>query len=220
MEVFIDISTSTPYNKTIMKQGMFLFSSLGHTGIALALLLGSSTALAAPQGGQVAAGNATISYSGKKTDIHQSTDKAIIDWRSFNIDADEHTQFHQPNSSAFTLNRVNDTDASRIRGKLSANGNIAIINPNGIYFGKNATVDVNSLIATTADIDNDRFMRGELRFDKPGNPEAAIINEGAITAREAGLVGLVAPNVLNNGTITARMGTVQLASGDSFTVDL
>lgn len=203
-----------------MKQGMFLFSSLGQTGIALVLLMGGFDAQAAPQGAQTAAGRATVSQAGNKTDIWQSTDKAVIDWRSFDIGKGEHTQFHQPSSKSFTLNRVRDTDASVINGKLSANGNIAIVNPNGVYFGSNAKVDVNSLIATTADIDNQRFMRGDLRFDKPGNPDAAVINQGSISVREAGLVGLVAPNVLNDGTITARMGKIQLASGDSFTVDL
>jgi hypothetical protein len=34
---------------------------------------------------------------------------------------------------------------------------------------------------------------------------------GTITAQEAGLVGLVAPDVANRGTITARLGTVALA---------
>jgi filamentous hemagglutinin family protein len=208
-----------------MKQGMFLFSRIGHTSIALAMLVGTSVAFAAPQGGQTAAGRAAITQkslapSSTKTDIWQSTDKAVIDWRSFDMGAGDHTQFHQPSSKSFTLNRVKDTDASRINGKLTANGNIAIVNPNGVYFGRDAKVDVNGIIATTADIDNQRFMRGEMKFDKPGTPNAAVINEGSITARQAGLVGLVAPNVLNNGTITARMGTIQLASGDSFTVDL
>lgn len=203
-----------------MKLYSLLSSSfLCSIGVLGAAMLPSPT-LANPEGGSVAAGAATIHHNGSKTDIRQTTDKAVIDWRKFNIEAGEHTQFHQPSASSLTLNRVNDTNPSRIMGTLSANGNIVVMNPNGVFFGKGSQVDVNGLIATTADIDTDRFMRGELVFDKPGNPQAAIINNGSINAREAGLVGLVAPNVLNNGVINARLGTVHLASGDTVTVDL
>jgi filamentous hemagglutinin family protein len=177
-------------------------------------------ALANPQNGVVSAGQASITSAGTKLDVHQGSDKAVIDWRGFDIAPDEWTEFHQPGSRSITLNRVNSTDPSRIDGKLTANGNIVIVNPNGVLFGGGSVVDVNGLIATTADIDNQRFMDGSLTFDKPGNASGAIVNNGTITAKEAGLVGLVAPNVVNNGVITAKMGRVQLASGDTATVDL
>ncbi|OWU66390.1 hypothetical protein ATO3_28080, partial [Marinibacterium profundimaris] len=119
-----------------------------------------------------------------------------------------------------TLNRVNSDTASTIAGNLKANGNIAIVNPNGVLFEGTSKVDVNGLIATTADIDNRDFMAGKLAFTKPGNPNAKIINRGTITAKEAGLIGLVAPHVENSGIITAKLGKVQLASGNSFMVDL
>ena len=83
-------------------------------------------------------------------------------------------------------------------------------------------MDVNGLIATTAGISNNAFMNaaGPLDFNIPGNPNAQIVNNGTITAAQAGLVGLVAPNVINNGTITAKLGRIQLASGDTATVDM
>ena len=193
---------------------------LSTTCLTAALLGVSAAASANPQDGVVAAGNASITSSGKKLDVMQSTDKAIIDWRGFDIAPDEHTQFHQPNSGSITLNRVNSNAASQINGKLTANGNIVIVNQNGIMFGAGAKVDVNGLVATTADIDNDKFMNGDpLKFDKPGNPNASIVNAGQITAKDAGLVGFVAPNVQNSGIIQAKMGRVHLASGDTATVD-
>lgn len=187
------------------------------------LFLGISAAqpvLANPQGGDIAAGNATLNYTGSKLDIHQTTDRAVIDWRSFDIAPGEHTQFHQPSVSSTTLNRVKSADPSHIMGTLSANGNVVLVNPNGVFFGKNSRVDINSLITTTADIDNYAFMQGELHFNKPGNPNAAIINEGTITAKDAGLVGLVAPQVENRGIIETKLGKVHLASGDSMAIDL
>ncbi len=172
-----------------------------------------------PEGGVVVGGEATISEAGKKLDVHQHTDRTVIDWRSFDIDVDEHTQFHQPSSSATALNRVNSADPSQILGKLSANGNIILVNPNGVFFGQDSRVDVNGIVATSANIDTQDFMQGGNDFNKTGNPKAAIINKGLITAKEAGLVGLVAPNVLNNGVIQAKTGRVQLSSGDAVTLD-
>ena len=175
-----------------------------------------------PEDGVVSAGDATISHSENRTDIHQTSDKAVIDWRKFDIAPNETTEFHQPSSSSITLNRVNSHYASHINGQLKANGNIIIVNQNGILFGSNAKVDVNGIIATTADIDNDQFMNnsGRLKFDKPGKIDASIINNGNITAKEAGLVGLIAPKVINDGVIIANSGQIQLASGDNFTIDM
>src|SRR5262249_22074497 len=75
-------------------------------------------------------------------------------------------------------------------------------------------------IATTADIQSDDFMAGRMDFALPGKPDASVVNAGQITAKDAGLVGLVAPNVANDGTITARLGKVALASGNTMTVGL
>ncbi len=191
------------------------------TGLcAMAVLAAAASAHANPQGGVVVAGSASINSNGNTLNINQQSQQAVIDWREFDIDAGEHTQFQQPNSQALTVNRVNTNRASQINGRLSANGNIVIINQNGVVFGHGAVVDVNGLVATTSDTDNDRVMSGgPLVFDKPGAPDAKIINHGTITAREAGLVGLVAPTVENHGVIRANMGRVHLASGDTATVD-
>ena len=180
----------------------------------------SSGTFANPEGGNVVSGSANISANGKKLDVYQQSDRAVIDWRSFDIQIDEHTQFHQPSSSATALNRVNNSNPSHILGQLSANGNVILVNPNGVFFGSGSKVDVNGLIATTSDITNADFMAGNLRFNIPGNPNAAIVNAGNISAKDAGLVALVAPNVANHGVITAKFGRVELASGDSFMVDL
>lgn len=173
-----------------------------------------------PQGGQVAAGSTSQHTSGNHLAITQHTDKAVIDWRSFDIEAGESTTFHQPSRDSVVLNRVNSHDPSRIMGSLSANGNVMLVNPNGVLFGRDSKVDVGGLIATTSNITNQDFMAGNLHFNATGNPDATITNKGHITAKDAGLVGLVAPNVQNHGVIQAKLGKVQLASGDQFSVDL
>jgi len=182
--------------------------------------LRTTSALANPAGGTVSAGSASIASSGNTIIVTETSNKAVIDWQSFNIASNETTQFIQPSSSSIVLNRISNGNPSQIFGHLDANGNIIILNPSGVLFGAGSQVDVNGLIATTSNISNQAFMtNGPLSFNRPGNPAAAVVNEGTITAADAGLVGLVAPNIINNGIITANLGAVHLASADTFTVD-
>src|SRR3954466_9255494 len=101
-----------------------------------------------PAGGVVRAGDARIDTSGGLTRIEQFSDRAIIDWRSFGIGAADQVIFLQPSAQAATLNRVTGEQASVILGRLDANGQVLLINPNGIVFGGGAQVNVASLIAS------------------------------------------------------------------------
>jgi filamentous hemagglutinin family protein len=177
-------------------------------------------AIAAPEGGVVRAGGAQIAQQGNTTRIDQSSQRAVLDWRNFSINADERVQFAQPSASSATLNRVTGDQISLILGRLDANGQVLLINPNGIVFGSGAQINVGSLIASTSNIGNDNFMEGRLIFDQPGKPGAGIVNAGSITAKEGGLVALVAPHVRNDGLIQAHLGKVTMAAADTFTIDL
>ncbi len=178
-------------------------------------------ALANPTGGTVAAGSATITAPSPGTvAVVEQSERAIINWQSFSIGAGETTQFIQPNSGAFILNRVLGGDPSLIAGHLIANGNIAIVNGAGILFMDGSVVNVNSLVATPADITNADFMAGLLNFViPPANPDATVVNEGHITVKEHGLAALVAPGVQNSGVIEAKLGKVVLGGAETFTVD-
>ena len=204
----------------IMKNKLSNFAVLNIISLICFLCL-SPTVRANPQGGKVVGGNATITTpSAAQTVIQQNSDKAIINWDQFNIDFGEHTKFIQPSAGSVTLNRVVGNDPSKILGRLSANGKLVLVNPNGVFFGPDAKVDVAAMIATTNDITNDDFMAGRLNFTIPGKPGAQIINQGTMTIQEGGLVALVAPSVQNNGLIQARLGKVVLASANTFTLDL
>jgi len=179
-------------------------------------------ALALPQGGQIREGQAQIVVvSPTELEVRQTSNRAIIDWQSFNIAANESVQFIQVNKLADVLNRIVGVGASEVLGALSANGRVAISNASGVVFGPNAKVDVQAIIATTANITNANFMAGDFRFDIPsGSDTASVINRGAITTAEGGLAALVAPGVENSGVIQARLGKVELASANTFTLDL
>lgn len=184
---------------------------------ALCMLI-AAPVFANPIGGQVAAGTAHIQY-GATTVITQTTNRAVINWKDFSVGANETTRFKTLGSNAVTLNRVVGGNPSTIMGKLSSNGQIFLVNPNGIIFGNTARVDVAGLVATTANISNTDFMSGNYHFtNAPAG--SYVINKGTITVRKAGLAALVAPNVRNSGTIQANLGKVALSSGTAFTLDL
>lgn len=191
------------------------------TTAIIGFLVIPTNAQADPQGGAITSGGAVIQNIENVTTINQSTDRAIIRWDSFDVAAGQNVQFNQPNSSSITVNRIHDTKASQINGHIGANGNIILINPNGLVFGATSTVNVGSLVATTSDIEDDNaFMNGgAVKFTKPGAPDGKIINHGSMTVRDGGLVGLVGPNVENHGIIQAKLGKVALASGDIATID-
>ncbi len=175
---------------------------------------------AAPQGGNVIAGEAAISVNEAATVIDQFTDKAIINWRGFSIDINELVRFIQPGAGSVALNRVTGAEASAILGELTANGRVFLLNPNGILFGAGAKIDVGALTATTFDIEDGDFLAGRYRFRQdPDHDSSYVINRGEIKVAENGFAYLVAPSVGNEGLIIAEMGRVVLGSGDEFTID-
>ncbi|MFN5589298.1 MAG: beta strand repeat-containing protein [Holosporales bacterium] len=178
-------------------------------------------ALALPQGGQVAAGDVTIGAAAAGyQEITQTTDKGIINWQSFDIGQGEHVRFVQPSTTSNTLNRVTgSTNPSQILGRLSANGQITIINPNGVFFSKDSVVDVAGLTASTANIKDTDFLSNKMEFSQPGSSNAEIVNEGTISVEQAGIATLVAPSVRNDGIITAKLGRINLGGAEEFTVD-
>jgi len=187
---------------------------------SLAFLL-MSPAFAGPAGGVVVGGSAQINNPGTaNVTINQFSDKAIINWNLFNIGAGEKTTFVQPNANSIALNRVvGGIGPSEILGSLNANGKVFIVNRDGIIFGAGAVIDTAGFLATTNDIRNEDFMAGRFNFQIPGRPDASIVNMGTITATSGGFAALVAPGVRNSGTITANLGTVTLASGNTFSLD-
>jgi filamentous hemagglutinin family protein len=166
-----------------------------------------------PQGGQVVAGEASIASGAARLNIHQTSQRAAIDWQSFNLGANAQVDFKQPNATSVTLNRVLDAQPSQIFGRITSNGQVFLSNPAGIYFSPTASADVGALVATTHSISTADFMAGKTTFDRNGST-ASVINEGALTANLGGYIALLAPEVRNEGVILAQAGTVALAAGE------
>ncbi len=198
-----------------LRASLLATTALVATGVGL-----SAAALAGPQQPTVAAGSASIAQSGTRTTVTQSSGKAIINWQSFSIGARESVRFAQPNKSAIALNRVQGPGSSEIYGSLSANGQVWLVNPNGVLVGPGAAVNVAGLVAPTSNLSDANFMAGKYSFDQPSaNPNARVVNQGTINIAPGGYAALSAAAVENAGTINATLGTVALGGAKAFTVD-
>ena len=194
-----------------------LLGLLGNAGFALAGPPVAPPVNALPTGAQVAAGAASITQSANRMDINQSTQKAILNWQSFNIGADAQVNFAQPNASAVALNRVLSSDPSAIYGKLNANGQVFLLNPNGVLFGASARVDVGGLVASTMKLDDADFLAGNYKFS---GGSGSVINQGNLTAAQGGYIALLSPEVRNEGVISASLGTVVLGGAEAVTLSV
>lgn len=191
---------------------------LNFSALSLALMLAfGGNAQAQPVGGVVVGGVADIQQSAGLTTINQSTQTTVINWQSFNILQGQTVQFVQPDTSSVALNRIVGSDASSIFGTLSANGQVFLVNPNGILFAPGASVNVGGLVASTLNISDSDFMAGNYRFS--GTNTATVDNQGNVIA-DGGYVALLGANVSNQGVIQANMGTIVLAAGNELTLDV
>lgn len=184
--------------------------------VAAALSLSAALAQAAPTGGQIAAGAGNISQSSTTTTIQQSSQNLSLNWKSFNIAPQETVNFQQPSAAAIAVNRIFDTNGTQILGHLNANGQVYLINPNGILFGQGAQVNVGGLVASTLNL-NDTTLNGNARSFS-GNGSGSTVNQGTINAANGGYVALLGNQVSNQGTITAHLGAVALGAGSAATL--
>lgn len=221
----MDINRWCPANRSGYTKLLLSLKAIGIKLLLFSMRFVCTTAtdvsVALPQGGVVAGGNVTISTPASNTvQINQSSQRAIINWQTYNVGQQERVNYRQPNTSSISLNRINPNNGpSSIFGTITANGQVWLVNGAGIWFGPTAHVDVAGLLATTADIQNEDFLAGNYHFLQSPNWNGAIINEGYIIVHDAGLAALVGPGVVNNGVIVANMGTVVLGASREFTVD-
>jgi len=189
--------------------------------------LTAGTVNANPNGGTVVAGTVDpLPTSGVNFDIGIHSQRAIIDWQSFSIQLGETTRFNFDSASGAVLNRVTTIDPANlsvIAGRLESNGQVILLNPNGILVTPSGVIDTRSFIGTTLALDPAAFMGGGGRFTFEGSADGSIINQGIVLAREqeglpGGDVVLIAQTVRNDGTISAPQGLAGLAAGTKVTL--
>lgn len=183
----------------------------------------------------VTAGQAAYTTSGNQALVNQVGNKAILNWQSFNVGAGKDVQFRQVDSLAnnqlvqganfTTLNRIWDINPSVIAGSLSQaagqKANVIMVNNNGIAFMGGSQVNLNSFTASSLNIADKYVLDSLLNTD--GVPQfentnglggvVQVMENARITAGEQGRVMLIAPTVVNKGTVSAPGGQVVLAAG-------
>ncbi|MBT7265135.1 MAG: filamentous hemagglutinin N-terminal domain-containing protein, partial [Waddliaceae bacterium] len=202
--------------KTVAQKLLMLVTTIAIGGIFLLPV----KAMAIPQEATFDAEQIAIAQVGTTMTIDQSVDKAIIDWQDYSIAADELVQYVQPSTDAIALNKITGANPSEIMGDLTANGQIFIMNPNGILFGPDSHVNTAGLLATTLNITDEDFLNGDYDFVQDQYKDLAyIINEGEITISDNGYLVLAAPLVSNEGLIVANLGTVVAGAAEEFTIN-
>lgn len=189
-----------------------------------AVLLSAAAAAHAqlPTGGEIVGGSGSIASSGNSLTVTQTSERMAANWQSFSIGQGHSVNFVQPSSSSVALNRVLGSDVSVIQGALNANGQIFLVNPNGVLFSPTAQVNVGAIVASTLNISTQDFMAGNYRFE--GASSNAIINQGNISARGngqgGGSIALIAARIENTGSLSAHAGHVLMGAGNRVRLDL
>ncbi len=174
-----------------------------------------------PQNGSVISGSASEALSGDGNHLTvTAANRSVLDWASFSVLVGKTMEFVQPAGGA-VLNRVGlGADASQIMGTLKANGTLMLMNPNGVMFGAGSSVNVGSLIATTGTIDKSAFENHGHAIITGATGSISNLGNISSTAGASGLVAIVAPSVINRGTITATGGSIALAGSTAATISL
>ena len=171
----------------------------------------TSGAWANPVAPVVTSGSATFTQAGKTLQI-ANTPGAIIQWQGFSIAADETTRFLQSGASSAVLNRVIGSAQSNLLGLLQSNGRVYLLNPNGVFIGGGAVIDVAGFAASTLRMSDADFLAGRFKLDDVIGA-GKIVNQGTIRTAAGGQVYLVAPSIENSGLITSPGGQIILAAG-------
>ena len=189
------------------------------SALSVSMAWAAPAANALPTGGTVTYGQATISQSGSTMTINQTSGKAITNWQTFDIGSSARVQVVQPDKSSVLLNRVVGNNPSQIFGKLDANGHVILINPNGVLFGKDGSVNTGGFTASTYSLSDADFIAGNYRYYRNGST-ASVVNQGSISVADGGYVALIGASVSNSGQIIAPHGTVGMAAGEVVSVPM
>ena len=193
---------------------------LATTALSSPFLAGSAPAQNLPAGGSVAAGSVAIAQpSATQLNITQSSQSAVVNWQSFSIGQGSTVNIQQPNSTSALLNRVTGNTPSSIAGSLTANGQVYLVNPNGIAITPSGVVNTGGgFVASTLGISDADFQAGKRTFTGNG-ASAAVSNAGIITVGRGGYAALLGGSVSNTGRILVPLGQVGLGSGERATLD-
>ena len=187
----------------------------------------------------------TQSQSGEQTTvtIRQTAQQAILHWSKFNVGKKTTVNFDQRAGGTdagkwVAFNRITDPTGqpSQILGNINAQGQVYLINQNGIIFGGTSQVNARGLVASSLSLNMEQVERGILnqetgnvRFLLDASLRDMTVNGGKVgdvtvragailkaptnESKSGGRIILAAPNVTNHGSISTPDGQTILAAG-------
>ncbi|WP_137680867.1 filamentous hemagglutinin N-terminal domain-containing protein, partial [Aurantiacibacter suaedae] len=198
---------------TLIAKSLRCAALLASTAISTAAISSAAMANDLPTGGEVAAGSATIGApSAGNMNITQHSDRAVVNWTSFSVGEGNAVNIAQPGAQSALLNRVTGDATSVIAGQINANGQVFLVNPNGIAITKSGTVNAAAFTASTLDISDRDFMAGgdAITVTAPANAQ--------VMRLRAGLSDLMSPD-LADGTLLVA-GVAKMEGSDQSALDL
>ncbi|MCB1421157.1 MAG: filamentous hemagglutinin N-terminal domain-containing protein, partial [Nitratireductor sp.] len=200
---------------------MFINRKLRDTlfaSVSVGTLAAASSALGNPLDPTVIAGDVTISGTGSDHVIIQNDSmRSVVDWDSFSIGAGETTSINQIANDAAILNRVTGGDISEIYGTLESNGQVYLINENGILIGQGGLVDTGGFVASTLNVSNADFLgAGDMLFTQGIEAGGGITVHGTIRSVTGGDIFLLSREIEvgETGRIESNGGYVGLGAGE------
>ncbi len=155
-------------------------------------------------------GRADIEEKGSSMEISTS-EKAFIHWEDFSLGKGEKVHFIQPNEISSVVNQVVGGKASHILGRISSTGKVYLVNPQGVLFSKEASVEVGSLVVSTLPFSVESFVQGDPLVCR-GRSEEGISHFGKIEAKEGDILFL-ARKIESQGELKALQGSVSMGAG-------
>ncbi|EPJ43890.1 MAG: hypothetical protein OFPII_38240 [Osedax symbiont Rs1] len=187
-------------------------SALVGMAIAISGLLMPNLSSAAPVLSQIQQGQGSVDQQGAITTINQQSQQLSLDWQSFNVQAHEQVNFIQPNRQSIAINTILDNQGSKIHGQINANGQVWLVNPNGILFGEHAQVNVGGIVASSLALSS---KQGDTALFIKDVDSTLIQNDGYIQTSSGGYIALIGAQVRNTGTLVSEGGNISLAAGST-----
>jgi filamentous hemagglutinin family protein len=126
---------------------------------------------------RVVRGASDPTQAGNTVTVRQNEAQAMLEWKSFNVGKDTTLNFDQSAggvdaSKWIAFNRVTGSSIapSQILGRINAEGQVYVLNQNGIIFGSGSQVNARALVASSLPINENLLQRGLLN-----NPDAQFL---------------------------------------------
>ena len=158
------------------------------TTVTLAIVFaGASLSFSLPGDHKVVSGKVAVQKSGAEMTINVISDKAIVNFKSFNLDVGETVNFRGQDSKLLAR------DISGLPSIIAGNINsdlyrLVLVNTAGIRVTETGRINAANLMMSTRDITDTNFINGQYLFERldQSQRDMLLLNEGMINIEDGG----------------------------------